>query len=132
MYTTTRALVLTSYSFNVRDSSTPLNAKLIVTLQIRGNTSKTATIDSPEYVATKDLMKATFQDVLDLQPHPSLFPWKRVSHTPAKRLQKAINKMKESDCELKPPLSSVQISLLQQACITFRDARSNYQHVENA
>ena len=132
MYTTTRALVLTSYSFNVRDSSTPLNAKLIVTLQIRGNTSKTATIDSPEFLAAKDSMLTTFQHVLNLQPNPSLFPWKTVSGLPTKLLQKAIDKMQENASTLKPPLSSDKISDLQLACITFSNAYRQCIRVKNA
>ena len=78
------------------------------------------------------LVKTTFQDVLDLQPPPSLFPWTSVSNIPAKLLPKAIDKLKENASKLKPPLSSDKISDLKWACITFRDACSQYHCVKNA
>jgi hypothetical protein len=89
------------------------------TLQQRGNTSKARTIDFPDYLSARVSIKTTFQGVLELRPHQSLFECTSVSNISVGRLQTAIDKMKENASKLKHPPSSDKISDLKRACTAF-------------
>ena len=67
----------------------------------------------------RESRNTTFQDVLDLHPHQSLFKWNGVSDIPIGVLQTAVDKMKENASKLKAQPSSEKISDLKRACVTF-------------
>jgi hypothetical protein len=68
------------------------------------------------------MRNATFQSVIDLKPHESLFPWTSSVNLGLGPLQKAIDEMEERASSLSPKPSPDEISKLKKACTTFRDA----------
>jgi hypothetical protein len=92
------------------------------THQKLGNISKAASIDDADYKRATLSMKTTYQAVLDLRPHPSLFPWTHPSNLQISLLETAIDNMKENASKLQPPTSPDETLDLKQACTTFRCA----------
>jgi hypothetical protein len=85
------------------------------------------TIEIPTYVTAKNTMKTTFEEVIDLKYHESLFPWTHVSNLPIGLLQKTIDKMEECVSKLKPDSSPEEMSKLKKVYTTFENTLRGFQ-----
>jgi hypothetical protein len=99
------------------------------TLQQKGNKSKPTTVTDPAYLSAKGSMEETFEDVLRLEPHPSLHKWKSVSNIPIGELDDCIKGMEQNAYKLNHPLSTAEISALTTACTIFRVAKAKFKTV---
>jgi len=82
-------------------------------------------------MAAANVRNATFQAVMELKPHLSLFPWTSVSNLGLGPLQEAIDKMVGCASTLSPQPSTDAISKLKKACCTFRDALKVFNSAQN-
>ena len=94
------------------------------------NTSKAATNTNPDYLRAKESMNATFNTVLKLAPHASLFQWTSVRNIPGGLLGDAIDNIKKNASKLENPPSSEEISKLTKTSNTFKGVLAAYRAVK--
>jgi len=82
---------------------------------MRGNTNNKKTATDTAYIDAANMRDTTFQAVMKLKSHSSLFQWKSVSNIPLGALQKALDEMTEWVSSLSPKPSPDEISNLERA-----------------